>query len=134
MNIGQVSKQSGISSKMIRYYEKIGLLDAAKRASSGYRVYSDQNLKTLNFIRHARDLGFSSEQMKELLSLWKNTERQSAEVKQLTLQHIQVLNDKIAQLQAMVNLLQHSANHCFGNEQADCAILKNIELGVVEES
>ena len=134
MNIGQVSKQSGISSKMIRYYEQIGLLDAAKRASSGYRVYSDQDLKTLNFIRHARDLGFSSEQMKELLSLWKNTERQSAEVKQLTLQHIQVLNEKIAQLQAMVNLLQHSANHCSGNEQADCAILKNIELGVVEEN
>ncbi|AXQ22368.1 Cu(I)-responsive transcriptional regulator [Acinetobacter wuhouensis] len=134
MNIGQVSKQSGISNKMIRYYEQIGLLDAAKRATSGYRVYSEQDLKTLNFIRHARDLGFSSEQMKELLSLWKNNERQSAEVKQLTLQHIQVLNDKIAQLQAMVDLLQHSANCCSGNDQADCAILKNIELGSVEKS
>ena len=133
MNIGQVSKQSGISNKMIRYYEQIGVLDTAKRAASGYRIYSEQDLKTLNFIRHARDLGFSSEQMKELLSLWKNTERQSAEVKQLTLQHIQVLNDKIAQLQAMVDLLQHSANYCSGNDQADCAILKNIELGAVEK-
>lgn len=133
MNIGQVSKQSGISNKMIRYYEQIGLLNAAKRATSGYRVYSEDDLKTLNFIRHARDLGFSSEQIKELLSLWKNTERQSAQVKQLTLQHIHVLNDKIAHLQAMVDLLQQSANCCLDNEQADCAILKNIELGCVEK-
>jgi len=120
MNIGQVSKKTGISSKMIRYYEQIGLLNLAKRSTSGYRIYSEQDLKTLNFLKHARDLGFSSEQMKELLLLWKNTERHSAEVKQLTLQHIHSLNQKIAQLQAMVDLLQASANHCSGNEHADC--------------
>ncbi len=129
MNIGQASKQCGISSKMIRYYEQIGLLGTAKRSASGYRIYSEQDLKTLSFLKHARDLGFSSEQMKELLSLWRNTGRQSAEVKQLTLQHIETLNQKIAQLQDMVNWLQSSADHCPGDHQADCVILKDIEQG-----
>jgi len=129
MNIGQASKQSGISTKMIRYYEQIGLLSAAKRSASGYRIYTEQDLKTLIFLKHARVLGFSSEQMKELLSLWKNTGRQSAEVKQLTLKHIETLNQKIVQLQEMVNLLQASADHCSGDQQADCAILKDIEQG-----
>ncbi|WP_020558346.1 Cu(I)-responsive transcriptional regulator [Thiofilum flexile] len=129
MNIGQASKQSGISAKMIRYYEQIGLLDTAKRSLAGYRIYTEQDIKTLVFLRHARDLGFYSDQMKELLSLWKNTGRQSAEVKQLTLQHIDTLNEKIAQLQDMVNWLQESADHCAGDSQADCTILKNIEQG-----
>ena len=88
MNIGQASERSGISPKMIRYYEQIGLLDTAKRSNSGYRIYSNQDIKNLCFLRQARDLGFSSKQMKELLNLWKNTDRQSADVKQLTLQHI----------------------------------------------
>lgn len=127
MHIGQASKQSAISTKMIRYYEEIGLLKSIKRAESGYRRYSEDDLKTLIFIKHARDLGFSSEQMKELVCLWKNTDRQSAEVKQITLQHIQTLNEKIQQLQQMVNWLQSSADRCQGNDQADCAILKAIE-------
>ena len=127
MNIGKVSKQSGISTKMIRYYEQIGLLNIAKRSHSGYRIYDEQDIRTLSFIKHARDLGFSSEQMKELLSLWKNTGRQSAEVKQLTLQHIANLQQKIAQLQDMVNWLQHSVAHCAGNHEAECAILNDIE-------
>ena len=82
MNIGQASEQSGISPKMIRYYEQIGLLDTAKRSNSGYRIYSNQDIKDLCFLRPARDLGFSSKQMKELLNLWKITDRQSADVKQ----------------------------------------------------
>lgn len=102
MNIGQAAKSSGISAKMIRYYESIGLLNSAQRTDAGYRVYSEADVKTLSFLRHARDLGFSSEQMKELLGLWKNTDRQSAEVKQLALKHIETLNQKIADLQAMV--------------------------------
>ncbi|ENW96395.1 Cu(I)-responsive transcriptional regulator [Acinetobacter sp. NIPH 298] len=129
MNIGQVSKKTGISTKMIRYYEQIGLLGIAKRSDSGYRIYSEQDVKTLSFIRNSRDLGFSSEQMKELLSLWKNTGRHSAEVKQLALKHIENLNHKITQLQEMVNLLQTSADHCSGDDQADCAILNNLEQG-----
>lgn len=129
MNIGQAAKQSGISAKMIRYYESIGLLTAAQRSAAGYRVYSEQDLKTLNFIRHARELGFSTEQMKELISLWKNSGRQSAEVKALTLKHIDELNQKIQRLQEMVNLLQQSAQHCLGNHSAECAILDQIEKG-----
>ncbi|KJH64792.1 Cu(I)-responsive transcriptional regulator [Acinetobacter calcoaceticus] len=130
MNIGQASKQSGISAKMIRYYEEIGLLEAAQRSASGYRIYSETDLKTLNFLKHARELGFSSEQMKELISLWKNTDRHSAEVKALTVKHIAELKQKIAHLQEMVNILQTSADDCCGNQQACCAILDHIEKGV----
>ncbi len=101
MNIGQASKHSGISAKMIRYYEEIGLLEAAQRSASGYRIYSETDLKTLNFLKHARELGFSSEQMKELISLWKNTDRHSVEVKALTVKHIAELKQKIAHLQEM---------------------------------
>ena len=129
MNIGQASERSGISPKMIRYYEQIGLLDTAKRSNSGYRIYSNQDIKNLCFLRQARDLGFSSIQMKELLNLWKNTDRQSADVKQLTLQHIATLKQKIAQLQDMVSLLQISADHCSGDENAECAILEDLEQG-----
>ena len=129
MNIGQASERSGISPKMIRYYEQIGLLDTAKRSNSGYRIYSNQDIKNLCFLRQARDLGFSSKQMKELLNLWKNTDRQSADVKKLTLTHIETLNRKIAQLQDMVSLLQISADHCSGNENAECTILEDLEQG-----
>ena len=129
MNIGQASERSGISPKMIRYYEQIGLLDTAKRSNSGYRIYSNQDIKNLCFLRQARDLGFSSKQMKELLNLWKNTDRQSADVKKLTLTHIETLNRNIAQLQDMVSLLQISADHCSGNENAECAILEDLEQG-----
>ena len=129
MNIGQASERSGISPKMIRYYEQIGLLDTAKRSNSGYRIYSNQDIKNLCFLRQARDLGFSSKQMKELLNLWKNTDRQSADVKKLTLTHIETLKQKIAQLQDMVSLLQISADHCSGDENAECAILEDLEQG-----
>ncbi|OTG80348.1 Cu(I)-responsive transcriptional regulator [Acinetobacter sp. ANC 4648] len=129
MNIGQVSKQSGISSKMIRYYEEIGLIDVAKRSDAGYRIYTEQDLKTLNFIKHARDLGFSSEQMKELISLWKNTGRTSAEVKQLASKHIEALNQKIKTLQEMVDTLQDSVVSCSGDSSSNCTILKHIEHG-----
>ena len=132
MNIGQAAKASGISAKMIRYYESIGLLNNAQRTNAGYRVYSEADIKTLSFLRHARDLGFSSEQMKDLLGLWKNQSRQSVEVKALALKHIQTLNQKIADLQAMVELLQQSVDGCAGNDQADCTILNQIETGMAE--
>lgn len=130
MNIGQAAKSSGISAKMIRYYEDIGVLPASKRSDAGYRMYSEDDLKTLHFIRHARELGFSTEQMKELLELWKNNDRQSAEVKTLTQKHILALKQKIADLQAMVDNLQQSVNCCAGNQQAECEILNKIELGI----
>lgn len=102
MNIGQAAKRSGISAKMIRYYEEIGLLPAPKRSESGYRDYSDADIRMLGFIQHARELGFSSEQMKELLGLWQNEVRQSSEVKQLAQKHITILEQKIQDMQAMV--------------------------------
>ncbi|WP_180035158.1 MULTISPECIES: Cu(I)-responsive transcriptional regulator [unclassified Acinetobacter] len=132
MNIGQAAKASGISAKMIRYYESIGLLNNTQRTDAGYRVYSEADIKTLSFLRHARDLGFSSEQMKDLLGLWKNQSRQSVEVKALALKHIQTLNQKIADLQAMVEILQQSVDGCAGNDQADCTILNQIETGMAE--
>ncbi|UUS59014.1 MULTISPECIES: Cu(I)-responsive transcriptional regulator [Acinetobacter] len=132
MNIGQAAKASGISAKMIRYYESIGLLNNAQRTDAGYRIYSEADIKTLSFLRHARDLGFSSEQMKDLLGLWKNQSRQSVEVKSLALKHIQTLNQKIADLQAMVEILQQSVDGCAGNDQADCTILNQIETGMAE--
>lgn len=134
MNIGQAAKQSGISAKMIRYYEDIGLLPASKRTDAGYRMYSEEDIKTLKFIQHSRELGFSTEQMKELMSLWKNEGRQSAEVKELTQKHIDALNKKIADLQAMVNALQQSVDCCAGNQQAECEILNQIEQGAVHET
>src|SRR5690606_33131347 len=94
MNIGQAARRSGISAKMIRYYEEIGLLPEPKRSTSGYRLYTEQDIKTLSFIQHARELGFSSTQMKELLDLRLNSARHSADVKQLAEQHIQRLQQK----------------------------------------
>ena len=134
MNIGQAAKQSGISAKMIRYYEDIGLLPASKRTDAGYRMYSEEDIKTLKFIQQSRELGFSTEQMKELMGLWKNEGRQSAEVKQLTQKHIDALNKKIADLQAMVSALQQSVDCCAGNQQAECEILNQIEQGAVHET
>lgn len=126
MNIGQVAQQSGMSSKMIRYYEEIGVLDTITRSSTGYRIYQDQDLKTLQFIQHARQLGFSTQMIRELIGLWKNEHRQSAEVKKLALKHIQDLNQKIVDLQAMVAVLQQSVNACADNEASDCEILKHL--------
>lgn len=130
MNIGQVAKNSGISAKMIRYYEDIGVLPASKRSDAGYRMYSEDDLKTLHFIRHARELGFSTEQMKELLELWKNHDRQSAEVKDLTQKHILALKQKIVDLQTMVDHLEQSVRCCAGNQQSECEILNKIEFGM----
>jgi len=131
MNIGQAAKQSGISAKMIRYYEEIGLIRAVTRTDAGYRMYSAQDLKALQFIKHARELGFSSEQMKELLSLWENTDRHSAEVKKLALKHIDELNQKIKSLKDMVQVLEQAAAACAGDHGPDCNILNQIEQGLI---
>ncbi|TSH74817.1 Cu(I)-responsive transcriptional regulator [Acinetobacter sp. RF15A] len=133
MNIGQAARRSGISAKMIRYYEEIGLLPEPKRSTSGYRLYTEQDIKTLSFIQHARELGFSSTQMKELLDLRLNSARHSADVKQLAEQHIQRLQQKIADMQKMIHILQQSVDQCAGNEESDCQILKQIELGSLPE-
>lgn len=129
MNIGQAAAASGISAKMIRYYESIGLIDSATRTDSGYRVYGDKELHTLRFVRRARDLGFSVEQMHELLALWRDRDRASADVKRVALSHVEGLERKAAELQQMADTLRHLAEHCKGNNRPECPIIE--ELGGV---
>lgn len=129
MNIGQVSKQTDLSAKMIRYYEEIGLLKAVQRTAVGYRIYNTHHLQTLRFIRHAKALHFSTVQIQDLLNLWRDDCRHSFEVKQLATQHMNELNLKIRQMQNMVDLLQQTVECCAGNQEADCPILEKLENG-----
>lgn len=124
--IGDAARASGVSAKMIRYYESIGLIPPAQRSEAGYRYYTGQDVHRLRFIRRSRDLGFSVEQMSELLALWENRERASADVKALALGHIRELEAKIADLQAMVSTLHHLAAHCHGDQRPECPILEDL--------
>lgn len=127
MNIGQAARASGISAKMIRYYESIGLIGPATRTEAGYRLYGENDLHTLRFVRRARDLGFSVEQMNELLALWRDRDRASADVKRIALGHVEGLERKAAELQQMADTLRHLARHCHGDNRPDCPIIE--ELG-----
>lgn len=127
MNIGDAASASGVSAKMIRYYEETGLIPPAARTASGYRIYSDQDVHMLRFIRRARDLGFSVEGIGELLGLWRDRARQSADVKRLALAHVADLRLKIAELQDMAATLENLADCCHGNDRPDCPILKELE-------
>ena len=129
MNIGQAAKSSGLSSKMIRYYESIGLLETAHRSDSGYRLYGAKDLHTLAFIKRSRDLGFSLEEVGKLLTLWQDRQRASAEVKALAGDHIAALDRKIVELTAMREILQDLVEHCHGDHRPDCPILKDLESG-----
>ncbi|MDI1245807.1 MAG: Cu(I)-responsive transcriptional regulator [Rhodoferax sp.] len=126
MNIGQAAKYSGVSAKMIRYYEQIGLIPKAIRSDAGYRNYSASDAHSLYFIRRTRDLGFSVEQIMKLLTLWCDRERASSDVKEMALAHAAGLKAKIAELQAMVQTLEHLANHCHGDDRPDCPIIDNL--------
>ncbi|WP_324765328.1 Cu(I)-responsive transcriptional regulator (plasmid) [Sinorhizobium meliloti] len=126
MNIGELSKASGVSSKMIRYYEQIGLTRPALRTVSSYRVYSDKDVHTLQFVRRARDLGFSVEQIKELLALWGDRSRNSADVKAVALEHIAELESKVAAIEEMTKTLKHLASHCHGDDRPECPIIEEI--------
>lgn len=127
MNIGEASKATGISAKMLRYYEQIGLVRPALRAYSGYRIYSDKNIATLRFVRRARDLGFHVKQIASLLDLWQNGSRASADVKSLALGHVRELEQRRRELNEMIATLEHLAHHCHGDARPDCPILA--ELG-----
>lgn len=131
MHIGQAAKASGVSAKMIRYYESIGLIPAAVRSDAGYRRYGERELHTLRFIRSARDLGFSVERIGELLALWQDRSRHSADVKKLALQQVELLERKIAELRAMAATLRELAGCCAGDERPDCPILADLEAGAV---
>lgn len=126
MNIGQASQASGVSPKMIRYYEQIGLIQPADRTDSNYRVYGADEVHILRFIRRARTLGFSMEETSALLALWQDKSRASGEVRDIALQHISALETKIAELQSMVGTLKHLAHCCHGDERPDCPILDDL--------
>ncbi|CAN7449382.1 hypothetical protein ASC89_07385 [Devosia sp. Root413D1] len=130
MNIGQAAKATGISTKMIRYYESIGLVAAPHRTESGYRVYLDDDLHALRFINRARDLGFSVEQMRDLLTLWRDRDRASADVKAIARAHIAVLAEKARALAAMSETLQHLAETCHGDDRPSCPIIEKIAAAV----
>ncbi|HEX8593702.1 MAG TPA: Cu(I)-responsive transcriptional regulator [Pseudomonas sp.] len=129
MNIGQAAKTSGLSAKMIRYYESTGLLKAAQRTDSGYRLYGADDLHTLAFIKRSRDLGFSLEEVGKLLTLWQDRQRASADVKALARQHIVELNQKIDELASLRDTLQQLVEHCHGDDRPDCPILKDLASG-----
>jgi len=129
MNIGQAARKSGLSAKMIRYYESIGLLRPAHRSDSGYRLYGDDDLHSLAFIKRSRDLGFSLEEVGKLLTLWQDRQRASADVKALARQHINELNRKIAELAGLRDTLQDLVQHCHGDHRPDCPILKDLASG-----
>ena len=126
MNIGGAARESGVSAKMIRHYEQIGLITAPRRTDSGYRTYTGDDVHTLRFIRQARNLGFSIKQIGDLLGLWRNQRRPSSKVKALALAHIAELDLRITELEAMKRVLMELAAHCHGDDRPGCPILDGL--------
>ena len=126
MKIGDAAAASGLSQRMIRHYEKIGLMPAAARRDSGYRDYDERDLHTLRFIRRARDLGFSIEEIGQLLALWHDRHRASADVKALALARSAELRRKAQALDEMRRTLEHLASNCHGDDRPDCPILSSV--------
>ncbi len=129
MNIGQAAEAAGVNAKMIRYYESIGLISAASRTDSGYRQYRDKDIRTLRFIKRSRDLGFSIERIRTLLSLWEDRGRKSGDVKKLAGQYIAELDRDIEKLQSIRDQLQHLADCCHGDHRPDCPIIEDLATG-----
>ena len=126
MNIGDAARASSVSAKMIRHYEAIGLIGAARRTDAGYRVYASQDVQVLQFIHRARALGFSLDQIRDLLALWQDKGRASADVRALAREHIGELNRKIAEMEAMRRTLERLAASCHGDSRSDCPILDDL--------
>ena len=127
MKIGEISEASGVSQRMIRHYEKIGLIPPAVRRDSGYRDYDRRDLHTLRFIGRARDMGFPIEEIRTLLALWHDRDRSSAEVKKLALCRAAELRERIAVLEEMRRTLEHLAASCHGDDRPDCPIIGELE-------
>ena len=126
MNISAASQASGVSAKMIRHYEALGLVPSVHRSDAGYRQYDETTVHQLRFIRRARDLGFDTKEIGALLQLWRNKRRPSAEVKRIASKHVAALDQRIAALQAMQRTLSHLAHHCHGDERPECPILDEL--------
>ena len=125
-NIGDASAATGVSAKMIRHYESIGLIPQASRTFAGYRLYADTDLHRLRFIKRSRNLGFSMKQIEALLALWSDQRRASSEVKQLAHAHAKELGEKILEMQAMQRTLLTLSKRCRGNQGPDCPILDDL--------
>ena len=126
MNIGEAAQRSGVSAKMVRHYESLGLLPLVGRTDSGYRQYGDKDVHTLRFIRRARDLGFGMAEIGELLKLWQNRRRASGDVKRIALNHMADLDRRIAEMEAMKRTLSSLASCCHGDQRPDCPILDEL--------
>ena len=126
MNIGQAAGRSGVSAKMVRHYESLGLLPKVARTEAGYRQYGDAEVHTLRFIRRARDLGFSMAEIGELLKLWQNRRRASADVKRIALAHVADLERRIEEMASMKRTLERLAACCHGDQRPDCPILDEL--------
>lgn len=126
VHIGSAAELSGISAKMVRHYEALGLLSRVSRTDSGYRQYSEADVHTLRFIKRARDLGFSMAEIGELVALWQNRRRASANVKRIAQKHVDELATRIAAMQAMQRALGQLLDHCHGDERPDCPILDDL--------
>ena len=125
--IGAAARASGVSAKMVRHYESLGLLGAVARTDAGYRQYTPADVHTLRFIKRARDLGFSMAEIAELVSLWHDRQRASADVKRIAQTHVAELEKRIQAMQDMRRTLQNLLHHCHGDERPDCPILDNLE-------
>jgi MerR family copper efflux transcriptional regulator len=133
-NIGEAAALTGVSAKMIRHYESIGLIPAASRTFANYRLYADADVHRLRFIKRARTLGFSMKQIESLLGLWNDPGRASAQVKQLARAHADDLAVKVRELQAMQRTLENLAKHCHGDQRPECPILDDLGGMVVRDS
>jgi MerR family copper efflux transcriptional regulator len=127
LNIGEAAARSGVSAKMIRHYETLGLLPRVERTDSGYRQYGDREVHTLKFIRRSRDLGFSMAEIAELLQLWQNPRRASSSVKRIALTHIADLDRRMAEMAEMRQTLHRLADCCAGDQRPDCPILEALQ-------
>lgn len=130
--IGVAAQRAGISARMVRHYESLGLISGVARTDSGYRQYTEADVHALHFIRRSRDLGFSMEEIAELLGLWHDHSRASSQVKRIAQQHIDNLSERIAQMQAMQRSLQTLVSCCQGNDRPDCPILDDLAAGQAE--
>ena len=129
INIGEAARRSGVSAKMVRHYESLGLLPKVARTDSGYRLYGEPDVHTLRFIKRSRELGFSMDEIGELVGLWQNRRRASAGVRKIAQKHADELGERIAQMLAMQRTLQHLIHCCAGDDRPDCPILDDLAAG-----
>ncbi|MDM0121486.1 Cu(I)-responsive transcriptional regulator [Variovorax arabinosiphilus] len=125
-NIGEAARRSGVSARMVRHYEGLGLLPDVARTESGYRQYTEADIHTLRFVKRSRDLGFSMDEIAELVGLWHNRRRTSASVKRIAQKHLGELEQRIADMQAMQRTLSHLVHCCHGDARPDCPILEDL--------